>query len=88
MRHLPKSARLTQWFTIPFILVIGLVLWVGVLSDPSGHLRTPSLGPILYVAAVIGVATFLALTDRNGDSSEKDRQYPPRKERGRNATTR
>ena len=30
-----------RWITIPFILIMGLMLWSGVLSDPSGKLRTP-----------------------------------------------
>jgi hypothetical protein len=75
MRNFAKSARFPPWIAIPFILIIGLILWLGVLSDPSGHLRTPGAGPLLYAAAVIGVAAFLAHADRNRDSFEKDRKY-------------
>jgi hypothetical protein len=31
-------------------------------------LKAPGAGPILYLVAVIAVAAFLALMDRNGDS--------------------
>ncbi len=63
-----KSAWFPRWIKLPFVLIIGLMLWVGVLSDPSGKPRLPGMGSILYVAAVIGVAVFLAYADRNRDS--------------------
>jgi len=36
------------------------MLWMGVLSDPSGKLGMPGMGSIFYVAAVTAVAAFLA----------------------------
>jgi hypothetical protein len=54
-----------------FVLIVGFMLWIGVLSDPSGKLRMPGMGSIFYVAAVIGVAAFLAYADRNRDSAER-----------------
>jgi hypothetical protein len=49
---------------ILFILIIGLILWYGVLSDASGHLKAPGPDSILYLAAVIFMAAFLAYRDR------------------------
>jgi hypothetical protein len=85
-RRFAKSVAFPRWITILFILIIALMLWLGVLSDPSGNLRTPGTGSVLYVVAVIGVAAFLAYTDRNGDSSGKSRKYRPGYKGRRNAT--
>lgn len=76
-RRFAKSVAFPRWFTVPFALIIGLMLWLGVLSDPSGHLRTPRTGAILYVVAVIGVAAFLAYADRNRDSTGKNGNVGP-----------
>ena len=57
-------AGFPRWITIPFILIIGLILWIGVLSDSSGHLNVPDADSILYVVAVIGVVILLAYADR------------------------
>ena|ERR1700676_2161122 len=84
-RRFAKSVAFPQWITIPFILLIGLMLWIGVLSDPSGKLRMPGMGSIFYAAAVIGVAAFLAYKDRIRDSS-KNRKYRPRYKGHRSAT--
>jgi hypothetical protein len=56
-----------RWITVTFILIIGWILWVGVLSDSSGRLTIPGPGSIVYVAAVIGVAALLAYVDRKRD---------------------
>ena len=56
-----RNAVFPRWLTIPFILIIGLILWIGVLSDSYGH---PDVDSILYVAAVIPVALLLAYVDR------------------------
>ena len=69
-----------------FVLTIGFMLWIGVLSDPSGKLRTPSVGSICYVVAVIGVAAFLAYSDRDRDSTGKNRKVRPEYRGRRNAT--
>ena len=58
------QAGLPRWITIPFILIIGLILWIGVLSDSSGHLTMPDADSILYVVAVVAVAVLLAYADR------------------------
>lgn len=84
-RRFAKSASFPLWITVPFILIIGLILWLGVLADPSGHLRMPGAGSILYLVAVIGVAVFLAYADRNGDSFEKNHRYKPGYKRRRDA---
>jgi hypothetical protein len=55
--------------TIPFVLIIGLILWLGVLADSSGSLTVPAAGPIIYVVAVIGVAMLLAYVDRRRNGS-------------------
>ena len=52
--------------TISFILIIGLILYVGVLSDSSGRLTIPAAGSIVYIAAVIATAAVLAYVDRKG----------------------
>jgi len=54
---------------VSFTLVIGLILWLGVLKDPDGGFAAPGAGSIVYVAVVVGVAAFLAYVDRKGDSS-------------------
>lgn len=69
-----KSLPSRRWIMIVFVLIIGYILWAGVLSDPSGHLSTPSVGSILYTAAVFGVASVLAYTDQNRDSAAKTRK--------------
>jgi drug/metabolite transporter (DMT)-like permease len=74
-RRLVKPASFPRWITIPFVLIMGLILWLGVLSDPSGKLRPPGTGSILYVASVIGVAAYLAYTDRGRDSTGKNRRF-------------
>jgi len=83
-----KSLEFPRWITIPSILIISLMLWLGALADPSGHLGKPGIGSILYVVAVTGVAAFLAYTDRNENSSEQYRKGRPRYKRCRNATAR
>src|SRR5260370_32861519 len=80
-RCLAKSAALAA-----FVLTVGFMLWIGVLSDSSGNLRMPGLGSIFYVAAVIGVAAFLAYTDRNEDSTGKNSNHKPGYKGRRNAT--
>ena len=50
---------------------------LAVLSDPDGKLSKPGLGGYLYIAGVVGVVTFLAYTDRNRDSSGKNRENRP-----------
>jgi hypothetical protein len=71
-RRLAKSTSFPRWITVPFVLIIGLMLWLGVLSDPSGKLATPGIGSVLYVAGVIGVAAFLAYADRNRNTGKRD----------------
>jgi len=53
-----------RWVTIPFVLIIGLILWIGVLSDSSGHLTIPATGSIVYVVGVIVISGLLAYADR------------------------
>jgi hypothetical protein len=55
-------------------MIIGLILWVGVLSDSSGRLTMPGTGSILYVAAVIGIAALLAYADRKRNPPPKNRK--------------
>jgi|HubBroStandDraft_4_1064222.scaffolds.fasta_scaffold2144448_1 drug/metabolite transporter (DMT)-like permease len=74
-RRFVKSSSFPRWITVPFVLIIGLILWLGVLSDPSGKLRAPGAGSILYVAAVIAAAGYLAYADRSRDSSGKNRRF-------------
>jgi hypothetical protein len=84
-RRFAASAKFPLWITIPSVLLFGLILWLGVFSDPLGHLGTPG-GLILYVAAVIGVAVLLAYIDRNTDSSGKNRNRRQGYRARRNAT--
>jgi|SRR5579871_1210940 len=85
-RRFAKSATFPLWITIPFILIIGLILWLGVLSDALGNLRKPGIGSIFYLVAVICVAAFLAYSDRNRDSAGKNRKDKPGHKGRRNAT--
>jgi hypothetical protein len=67
----PRDVPFPRTILAAFVVIIGLMLWMGVLSDPSGDLRTPGIGSILYVAAVIGLAALLAHADRHRDSAGK-----------------
>src|SRR5580704_9915292 len=73
-RRFVKSASFPRWITVSFVLIIGIMLWLGVLSDPSGELRMPGKGSILYVGAVIGLAAYLAYADSSRDSAGKNRR--------------
>jgi hypothetical protein len=68
------TAGFPRWITVPFILIIGLILWIGVLSDSSGHLTVPDEDSILYVVAVVGVVILLAYADRRRSLSGKGRK--------------
>lgn len=59
-----SSVSFPRWVTIPFVLIIGGILWRGVLADSSG-LTNPGMDSILYVIAVACVAGLLAWLDRN-----------------------
>ena len=72
-RRFAKCAAFPRWITVPFILLIGLMLWLGVASDPSGNVKTHGLGSIVYLVAVIGIATLLAYSDRDIGLDCKDR---------------
>ena len=87
-RRLAKSASFPRWVTVPFVLIIGLMLWLGVLSDPSGKLARPGIGSVLYVAGVIGVAAFLAYADRNRNTSERNWAFRDEFKRRRSPTDR
>jgi hypothetical protein len=69
-----RPAAFPRWVAVSFILLIGLILWVGVLSDSSGNLTMPGLDSILYVASVVCVAIVLAYADRKRNGSRKDRR--------------
>jgi hypothetical protein len=85
-RRFARSVGFNRWIMAAFVLIIGFMLWIGVLSDPSGKLRAPSVGSICYVVAVIGVAAFLAYSDRDRDSTGKNRKVRPEYRGRRNAT--
>jgi hypothetical protein len=38
MRDFARSARFPRWIAILFILLFGLILWLGVFSVAAGHL--------------------------------------------------
>ena len=69
-----KPVAFPRWITIPFVMIIGLILWIGVLSDSSGHMTVPATGALVYVAAVIGVAALLAYADRKRKNSGRNRK--------------
>jgi len=85
-RRFAKSVAFPRWIAIPSILIVGFMLWLAVLADPSGNLRTPGMGSIFYVVAVVGLAALLAPTDRNGDPSREHRKYRPGFKERPNAT--
>ncbi len=60
----PKSMPFPTWITVSFVLIIGLILWIGVLSDASGHFTMPGSGSLLYVGGVICVTVILVWLDR------------------------
>jgi len=86
VRRLAQYVALSLLILAAFALVIGLVLWIRVLSEPSGTLRMPGVGSILYVAGVVGAAAFLAYADRNRDSAGKNREIRPGHRGRRNGT--
>ena len=69
--HFSASVSIPRWITIPFILIVGLIIWVGVLSDSTGSFTGPDLDSILYVVAVIGVVLLLAYADRRRNGAGK-----------------
>ena len=87
-RRFAKSAAFPRWITVPFTLIIALILWLGVLADPTGRLKPPGAGSVVYVVAVVGVAAFLAYADRNAEPSKKNRSYRPGTRGRRNVAAR
>jgi hypothetical protein len=59
-----RSHNGSRWIAVSFVMIIGLILWLGVLSIPGP-------GSIVYVVAVIGVAALLAYADRKRNASRK-----------------
>ena len=59
-----RNMPLSRWIAVAFVMLIGLILWIGVLSDESGHLTMPGTDAIVYVAAVVLVVGGLAYWDR------------------------
>jgi uncharacterized membrane protein len=55
------------------VLLVGFVLLVAGLSEPSGELKKPGLGAYIYIAAVVGVAAYLLFAHRKGHSVGKRR---------------
>jgi hypothetical protein len=70
----PRPASFPRWVAVLFILAVGLILWIGVLSNSSGHLTMPGLDSIAYVAAVVCVAALLAYADRKRSPSGNRRK--------------
>jgi hypothetical protein len=60
LRRFAKSVRFPRWIVVIAALFIGLVLWLVVVSDRTGHLLKLRLGSIFYLAIVMGVAALLA----------------------------
>lgn len=60
MARRDQSISFPRWVTIPFILIIGGILWRGVLSESN-----PGIDSVIYVIAVVCVAGLLAWLDRN-----------------------
>jgi hypothetical protein len=71
--HFSASVAIPRWIRIPFILIIGLILWFGVLSDSSGSDMRPAMDSILYVGVVVCIAILLAYADRKRSGSGKRR---------------
>jgi hypothetical protein len=62
----------SRWLTVVFLVIIGLILWVGVLSNSSGQLTMPGADSLLYVAAVIGAVALLARADSKRKNRSRD----------------
>jgi peptidoglycan/LPS O-acetylase OafA/YrhL len=69
LRNFARSASVPRWILIPLTLILGLVLWLAVVSDSSGRFSAPGAGAIVYTLAVIGVVGWLAYHDREEGSS-------------------
>ena len=81
-RRFVESAPFPRWITAPVVLIIGLMLWLEVLSDPSGKLRMPGVGSILFLGAVVGAAAFLAYARRDTGSATGIRPWRNHRKRG------
>lgn len=65
LKRFSQSTRFPRLMEILFIVMIGWILWIGVLSDSSGHLAAPPMDSLLYVAGVILLSASLAYADWN-----------------------
>jgi hypothetical protein len=74
------SVELPRWVLATGILLIGIMLLLGALSDASGKAADAGRCSVLYIAVVIAAAAVLVYSGRH--SPEKDhRQSPPRPQR-------
>ena len=78
-RSFVESVEFPRRVVGAFVLIIGLVFWLGAISDAAGMLWIPGVGSMCYFAAVIGVAAFLVYGDRNRRSTGKDCRLQPRR---------
>ena len=58
--------RWRSWLAV-FLLIIGVVFFLGVIADPLGTLHTPGPGAAVFMLFVVVVASLLAHRDRRYD---------------------
>ncbi len=59
-----ETVEFPRWIAAAGVVAIGLLLLLAGLSDASGRVAAPGAGSVLYVAAILGVATAVALFHR------------------------
>lgn len=67
-RTFAESVEFPRWILAAETVLIGLMLLLGALSDSSGAVRSPGVGSIVFIAAVIGIAVAVIHRGRNRSS--------------------
>jgi hypothetical protein len=80
-RSFAKTAEFPRWIVAATILLIGIMLLLGALSDASGRLRIPGVGSALYLSLIIAIAAVIIYSGRR--SSQRVRRDSPLRARRR-----
>jgi len=74
-RRVTKSVAFPRWILAVVFLIVGFILWTGVLAGASGKLRIPRVDSLFYVAAVVAMTAFIAHADRKRESAGKSCKF-------------
>jgi hypothetical protein len=80
-RSFEKTVEFPRWIVAASILLIGIMLLLGALSDASGRLKIPGVGSAFYLSLIIAIAAIVIYSCRR--SSQKDRRDSPLRARRR-----